>query len=76
MLTITPRDATLLEVQLCYGFAQFVNKHIFENGVFEECICLPGSDVVVVVCWFLNVPATCECVSGTDQLRQLYVLVH
>ena len=23
---------------------------------------------VVVVCWLLNVPATCECISGTDLL--------
>ena len=26
--------------------------------------------------WLLNVPATCECISGTDLLRQLYVLPH
>ena len=26
------------------------------------------------VCWLLNVPATCECISGTDLLRQFYVL--
>ena len=30
----------------------------------------------VIVCWLLNVPATCECISGTDLLRQLYVLPH
>ena len=24
----------------------------------------------------LNVPATCECISGTDRLRQFYVLPH
>ena len=24
--------------------------------------------------WLLNVPATCECISGTDLLRQFYVL--
>ena len=22
------------------------------------------------VCWLLNVPAACECISGTDLLRQ------
>ena len=27
-----------------------------------------------VVCWLLKVPATCECISGTDLLRQIYVL--
>ena len=29
-----------------------------------------------VVCWLLNVPATCECVSGTDLHRQFYLLPH
>ena len=29
-----------------------------------------------VACWLLNVPATCECISGTDLLRQFYVLPH
>ena len=31
---------------------------------------------VVVVCWLLNVPATCECISGMDLLRQFYVMPH
>ena len=31
---------------------------------------------VVVVCWLLNVPATRECISGMDLLRQFYVLPH
>ena len=26
--------------------------------------------------WLLNVPATGECISGTDLLRQVYVLPH
>ena len=30
--------------------------------------------VVVVVCGLLNVPTKCLCVSGTDLLRQLYML--
>ena len=29
---------------------------------------------VVFVCWLLNIPATCECISETDLLRQIYVL--
>ena len=33
-----------------------------------------AKDRVVVVCWLLNVPATGQCISGTDLLRQLYVL--
>ena len=24
-----------------------------------------------LVCWLLNVPAACECISGTDLLRQM-----
>ena len=28
------------------------------------------------VCWLLNVPATCKCISGKDLLRQFYVLPH
>ena len=30
----------------------------------------------VLFCWLLNVPATRECISGTDLLRQFYVLPH
>ena len=26
--------------------------------------------------WLLNVPATGECISGTDLIRQFYVLPH
>ena len=29
-----------------------------------------------LVCWLLNDPATCWCISGTDLLRQFYVLPH
>ena len=32
--------------------------------------------VVCFVCWLLNVPATCLCISGTDLHRQFYVLPH
>ena len=32
--------------------------------------------VVCFVCWLLIVPATCECISGTDLHRQFYVLPH
>ena len=28
------------------------------------------------VCWLLNAPATGQCISGTDLLRQVYVLPH
>ena len=32
--------------------------------------------MLTVVGWLLNVPATRECISGTDLLRQVYVLSH
>ena len=35
-----------------------------------------GDDEVCFVCWLLVVPATCECISGTDLHRQFYVLPH
>ena len=34
---------------------------------------LPNS---LFVCWLLNIPATGQCISGTDLLRQFYVLPH
>ena len=33
-------------------------------------------NVCLLVGWLLNVPATCECISGMDLLRQFYVLPH
>ena len=42
------------------------------NGPLLKCSRL----VVVVVCRLHNAPATCECISGTDLLRQVYVLPH
>ena len=30
----------------------------------------------LLACWLLNVQATCVCISGTELLRQLYVLPH
>ena len=33
-------------------------------------------EVCLFVGWFLNVPATCQCISGTDLLRQVNVLPH
>ena len=35
-----------------------------------------GAEVCLFVGWLFNVPATCECISGTDLLRQFYVLPH
>ena len=35
-----------------------------------------GLSAVDVVCCLLNVPATYECISGTELLRQFYMLPH
>ena len=35
-----------------------------------------GAGVCFFVGWLLIVPATCECISGTDLLRQFDVLPH
>ena len=32
--------------------------------------------LLFVICWLLNVPATCQCISETDLLRQFYMLPH
>ena len=33
-------------------------------------------DQRIAIGWLLNVPSTCWCISGTDLLRQFYVLPH
>ena len=38
--------------------------------------CPSAPEVCLFVCWLFNVPATCECISGTDLLNQFYVLPH
>ena len=49
-----------------------------ENGERFADLCALNQLVIVClfVCWLLNVPATCECISGTDLHRQFYVLPH
>ena len=44
------------------------------EGIYNKKVLL--TDVCLFVGWLLNVPATCECISGTDLLRQVYVLPH
>ena len=59
----------------------------FPDSVSRTALCSKDSTVpdplldknparTVVVCWLLNVPATCECISWTDLLRQCCVLPH
>ena len=45
-------------------------------AVLQSSWCCRLSARTVFVCWLLNVPATCECISGTDLLRQFYLLPH
>ena len=50
------------------------------TGMCQGCLLFPTFFNVFLersfVCWLLNVPATCECISGTDLHRQFYVLPH
>ena len=43
---------------------------------WPEEVVLDGFLVLLFVGWLLNVPTTCQCISGTDLLRQFYVLPH
>ena len=55
-----------LSVKQCSGSLYF--DFVMEStGDRDDCL---------FVCWLLNVPATGECISGTDLLRQFYVLPH
>ena len=58
----------------CFTLA---NQRNFRQEELGSTFCTSATDrVVVVVGWLLNVPATCECISGTDLHRQFYVLPH
>ena len=46
------------------------------NGVVRLCGRRLCSARGLFVCMLLNVPAACECISGTDLFRQFYVLPH
>ena len=48
-------------------FIKIQNRKTWHNKLSWECL---------FVGWLLNVPATCECISGTDLHRQFYVLPH
>ena len=48
-----------------------------EVGIVAVAIVLSTiNSVKLFVCWLLNAPATCECISETDLHRQFYVLPH
>ena len=51
-------------------------SHTRDLKIGTSLVSLPGLFVCLFVGWLLNVPATGYCISGTDLLRQLYVLPH
>ena len=57
--------------------SQLWNYSLF---LFALSLCIPATFIVHLkkgcCCWLLNAPATCKCISGTDLLRQFYVLPH
>ena len=50
---------------------QRVEYHVNEHSLLVCDICAS-----LFVGWLINVPATCECISGTDLLRRFYVMPH
>ena len=48
--------------------------HTSDLNIGTAVATLPG--FVGFVCWLLNAPATCECITGVDLLRQFNVLPH
>ena len=60
-------------------FVMLINSiymgHLVDDTILHMKLCLWWAGEVVVG-WLLNVPATCECISGSDLLRQFYVLPH
>ena len=55
---------------LCQGISLLISCN---NPMFKSNRTMGAA---LFVCWLLNVPATCKCISGTDLLRQFYVLPH
>ena len=47
-----------------------------KNRKFEEEEGMEGGGGGLFVCWLFNVPATGECISGTDLLRSNYTCCH
>ena len=42
---------------------------IIMSAVLKSSLQLVSKVTIVVVCWLLNGPATCNCISGTDLLN-------
>ena len=62
----------------CSRLLLVVDKHgeICQCSKVSAILGRAGEGKGLFVCWLLIVPATCECISGTDLHRQFYVLPH
>ena len=73
-----------IQVDVC--FTTSISRSLYIRAQFcstmpiFHLICIhtqsPSCMYTLFVFWLLNVPATCECISGTDLLRQFNVLQH
>ena len=72
-LIIEDRRTALYELTENLGVSHGSAYNIVGSlGLLKACACW----VCLFVGWLLNVPATCECISGTDLHRQFFVLPH
>ena len=53
-----------------------VDSPVVNVALFVALFPICTSHNCLFIAWLLNVPATGECISGTDLLRQFYVLPH
>ena len=64
-------------VCVCVVLNKFEVSVWFTSFFISVCLSLTlSTGMFCFVCWLLIVPATCECISGTDLHRQFYVLPH
>ena len=61
---------------LCNTSSAFDRVHTLQHDTDDDNDGNEEEKMMMVVGWLLNVPATCECISGMDLLRQFYVLPH
>ena len=75
---------TAFDVEACLSslltvtrkFWNMIGTSPYIFGPYRRHSKLTKEIVCLLVGWLLNVQATCECISGTDLLRQFYVLPH
>ena len=72
----SPKTTTASKKQVVKGRHGSGNKGNIGSGQNKSKVCSYILKERLFVGWLLNVPATCECISGTDLHRQFYVLPH